>query len=155
MRNDFDTYLPNDILAKMDRATMFNSLEARAPLLDKRIIEFAFSIPLSKKIQNGRFKCIMRESLNDYIPYDRLGSKRKMGFSMPLASWLKGDLKEWVYDSLSENIVKRNGYIPWDFVKNVLEAHYSGKSNYGQEIWNILILHNWLERRYSNEIAHG
>ena len=107
---DFITYLPNDILVKVDRAAMANSLETRLPMLDHNVVELALQIPMNLKLKNKVGKWILREILYKYVPKD-LVERPKMGFGIPLASWLRGPLKDWAGDLLSQNTIKNQNYL--------------------------------------------
>ncbi|MGZ5433262.1 MAG: asparagine synthase (glutamine-hydrolyzing) [Thermoanaerobaculia bacterium] len=135
---DFVTYLPDDILVKVDRASMAVSLEAREPFLDHRVIEFAWSLPLSMKIRNDRGKWIARQLLRRYLP-DALVDREKQGFGLPLAQWLRGPLREWSEDLLS------NVSEPFDVphVRDLWRRHIAGANHEG-ELWTVLMYEAWL-----------
>lgn len=137
-------YLPDDILVKVDRAAMANSLETRVPLLNHKIIEFAFSLPLSYKISNGSTKHILREVLYRHVPR-KLIERPKTGFGIPIHEWLRGELKEWACDLLSPDVIRKDGYFNVDIVQNTLNNHLSGKSNNGYYLWDILMFQQWLK----------
>lgn len=143
MHLDFNTYLADDILVKVDRASMACSLETRAPLLDHSIIEFANSLPLNQKIRNGRGKIILRDLLGTYIPKE-LFERPKSGFMPPLKDWLRHDLRDWAEDLLSPQNLPT--YISKEVVNKTWNEHLSRKSDWTQQIWSILMLQNWLRR---------
>ena len=122
MALDALTYLPDDILAKVDRASMANSLETRAPFLDVKVVEFASRIPISMKIRNGHGKWILRKVLERHVP-PRLIDRPKMGFGIPLDDWLRGPLREWAEDLLNPASMAQEGYFDPRTVRQVWDAH--------------------------------
>ena len=153
--NDFDeieqmmiydllTYLPTDILTKVDRAAMAVSLETRVPFLDPNVIEFSARLPLDFKIRNGTSKWILREVLYKHVP-KKLIERPKMGFAVPLAEWLRGPLKEWAESLLDESRLRKDGFFKADFVSNKWREHLSGKRNWHYQLWNVLVFQAWLE----------
>jgi asparagine synthase (glutamine-hydrolysing) len=141
---DTVTYLPDDILVKVDRAAMSNSLETRIPLLDHRIVEFAAQLPLSMKIHQGTGKWILRELLDRYVPRNLI-ERPKSGFGIPVGEWLKGPLQEWAEDLLSEQKLKNGGYFDVKQVRKVWEQHSSGKKNQQYQLWSVLMFQAWLD----------
>jgi asparagine synthase (glutamine-hydrolysing) len=139
---DAGTYLPDDILVKVDRAAMANSLETRAPLLDHRIIEFAYSLPLEYKLDGGVGKRVLREVLYRHVPR-KIVDRPKMGFSIPLAQWLRHDLREW-----GEELIKNISYLGCPINKNELirlwGEHQSGKDN-TDKVWSFLMLISFIK----------
>jgi asparagine synthase (glutamine-hydrolysing) len=138
-------YLPNDILTKVDRATMSVSLESRAPLLDYNLMKFCWSLPLKYKIRNGQGKWLMRQVLARYVPQN-LFERPKMGFSVPISDWLRGPLKEWCDDLINEKKLSQDGILNSDKVVDLWEHHQSGKKNYSEQLWSILMFIQWKER---------
>ncbi|MBX7143370.1 MAG: asparagine synthase (glutamine-hydrolyzing) [Oligoflexia bacterium] len=151
MYYDLITYLPDDVLAKVDRASMAASIEAREPLLDYRIVEFAWRLPLEFKIQGKCSKWILRKLLARYIP-PKLFERPKMGFGVPLASWLRGPLKNWANDLLSAATLSRQGFFDAQVVQACLNSHLAGHTNLHYQLWNLLIFQAWLAARKKTSI---
>jgi asparagine synthase (glutamine-hydrolysing) len=137
------TYLPDDILVKVDRASMGVSLEARVPLLDHRVVELAWSLPLRFKQRHGIHKWILRQILNRHVPR-ALVERPKMGFAVPIDSWLRGPLRPWAMDLLSPARLRREGYLEPGLVHTTLCEHLSGRRNRANLIWNALMFQAWL-----------
>ena len=145
MTADLIQYVTDDILVKVDRAAMANSLETRVPLLDHRIIELAAKLPLNQKIRNGTGKWILREVLYKYVPR-KLIERPKKGFSVPLGNWLRGPLREWAESLLNERRLREEGYFNSVKVRYFWEQHLAEKGDYSARIWNILMFQAWLDR---------
>lgn len=141
---DAMTYLPGDIMAKVDRATMAHSLESRAPFLDHDIVEFAWSLPMSVKIRNGKTKWALREVLARYVPRP-LFERPKMGFGIPIEHWLSGPLRDWAGDLLSDERIRRQGLLDPDQVARMWREQCTGRGRWHQQLWTILMLQAWLE----------
>ena len=141
---DTMTYLPDDILVKVDRASMGISLETRAPFLDHRVVELATRIPLNLKINNGKGKQILRKILYKYVPKELI-ERPKQGFSIPLAEWLRGPLKDWSEDLLSESRLKNEGFFDPSLVRGSWKEHLEGKGNWELGLWSILMFQAWLD----------
>ncbi|MCB1562685.1 MAG: asparagine synthase (glutamine-hydrolyzing) [Alphaproteobacteria bacterium] len=138
------SYLPNDILAKTDRASMAFSLEVRSPLLDRRIYDFAWSLPLSYKIRGGQGKYLLRQSLKRYVP-DHLFERPKQGFSIPISDWLRGPLRDWAETLLDARCLEKQGFLDAPLIRRTWEAHLSGQGNHAAGLWNVLMFQAWYE----------
>ena len=142
---DLSTYLPEDILFKVDIASMANSLECRSPFLDHKLIEFAAALPGHYKLSaRGRHKHILKEAFRDWLPPGFMDRPKK-GFSVPLARWLKEDLADMMHDSL----VNKRTLAPWfrqDVVARTVADHLSGRGSHSSRLWPLLVLALWVER---------
>ena len=149
MAIDFQTYMLDDILQKVDRATMSNSLEAREPMLDHRILEFTAQLPDEYKYQNGLKKRILREITHDYIPKELL-DRPKMGFAIPIAKWLKNELRDHVEEYLNEDRIEKQGIFNWEFITKLKMDFYKGRKEYDSKLWYFLMFQMWYERWMEN-----
>lgn len=147
---DAVTYLPGDILTKVDRATMGVSLEGRIPLLDHRIVEFAMQLPLSMKVRNGQGKWLLRQLLYNYVP-PQLVDRPKMGFGVPMGQWLRGSLKEWAESLLDKKRLTDQGLFQVDPIQKKWQEHLSGKRNWQVYLWDILMFQAWFDNERVNE----
>ncbi len=138
-------YLPGDILTKVDRASMAVSLEARVPLLDHRLVEFAWTLPTALKIRDGRGKWLLRQVLYRHVPRE-LVDRPKSGFAIPLADWLRGPLKPWAGDLLNADSMRRTGLIDPAPIARAWDEHLAGKGNHAEGLWTILMLEAWAAR---------
>ncbi len=141
---DQTTYLVDDILTKVDRASMAASLEARVPLLDHRLVEFAWTLPADMKVRNGQGKWILRQVLNTFVPAP-LMDRPKMGFSIPLESWLRGPLQDWAGDLLDERRVRDQGFLNADVVTNEWNQLCAGGGGHQHKAWALLMWMAWVE----------
>lgn len=144
MFNDQLAYLTDDILVKVDRAAMARSLETRVPMLDHRLVEFAWKLPLHMKIRDGQGKWILREVLKKYVP-TTLFDRPKQGFGIPIDVWLRGPLRDWAETMLNETRMKHDGYIKTTIVRARWEEHLTGRRNWGHWLWNVLMFQSWHE----------
>jgi asparagine synthase (glutamine-hydrolysing) len=149
MAIDFQTYMLDDILQKVDRATMTNSLEGREPMLDHRILEFAAQLPDEYKYQNGIKKRILREINHDYIPKELL-DRPKMGFAIPIAKWLKNELRDHVEEYLNEDRIEKQGIFNWEFIAKLKMDFFKGRKEYDSKLWYFLMFQMWYERWMEN-----
>ena len=145
MAIDYQTYLIDDILQKVDRATMSQSLEGRDPFLDHRIIEFAARLPNEYKYHNGTKKRILRDIVHQYIPKE-LMDRPKMGFAIPIAEWMSNELKELVEEYISESNIKDQGLFNWEYILKLKTAFFNGKKEYDVKIWYILMFQMWYSK---------
>lgn len=138
------TYLPDDILAKVDRASMAVSLETRAPFLDRDVIGFAWSLPMHMKLRDRQGKWLLRRLLDRHVPRS-LVERPKMGFGIPLDQWLRGPLREWAENLLAEDRLKREGYLNPEPIRAAWLRHQRGEASFGYRLWSVLMFQAWLE----------
>jgi len=141
---DCKTYLPDDILCKVDRSSMSNSLETRAPFLDDNLAEYAFNMPLELKIKENTGKVALRNILYKYVP-KKIIERPKMGFAVPVSDWLRGPLKDWARNLLDEKKIEEQGYLFPEIVSHIWHQHQSGKFDHSAKLWAILTFQSWLE----------
>lgn len=139
------SYLPDDILVKVDRAAMAVSLETRAPFLDRDVVAFAWRLPLSMKLRDGRGKWLLRQLLDRHVPR-ALIERPKMGFGIPLDHWLRGPLRDWAGDLLAEDRLRREGYLRPEAITRTWRAHLRGEGSFGYRLWSVLMFQAWLAK---------
>jgi len=139
---DLKTYLADDIMVKVDRMTMAASLEARAPLLDCRLAEFAFSLPADWKVRNGTGKWFFKKAMEGILD-DRILYRQKQGFSIPIKNWLKDELKELMLETLSEKKIAAMGFFNWEYVQTMIREHLQNRDNHSHRLWALMQFHLW------------
>jgi asparagine synthase (glutamine-hydrolysing) len=149
MRFDFETYLPEDVLTKVDRTSMAHSIEARVPLLDNEVIDFASSLPSSMKIANGRRKHVLKEAAKALLPVDIL-DRRKQGFGVPLGVWFRNGLADVFADVLRSPVTRQRGYFEPAFVDRVVSEHLAGRRDHSWRLWQLLVFELW-HRHYLDQ----
>ncbi|HXA31372.1 MAG TPA: asparagine synthase-related protein, partial [Acidimicrobiales bacterium] len=142
---DLVGYLPDDILAKVDRAAMAVSLETRVPFLDRQVFDLAWSLPLDAKLRRGRTKWLLRQVLDRHVPAT-LVDRPKMGFGLPIGSWLRGELAPWAEHLLDERRLLAQGLLDPLPVRQAWDLHRSGRRDLGYELWDVLVLQSWIDR---------
>ena len=143
---DLNWYLPDDILAKVDRAAMACSLETRVPLLDHRVVGFALGLPASLNMEGGVGKQVLRSVLYRHVPRELI-DRPKQGFAVPVAQWLRGVLRDWAEDLLDTSTMREQGYWNADTVRWVWNEHLSGREDFSSQLWGILMFQDWLKEQ--------
>lgn len=140
---NYTTYLPNDLLVKMDRCTMANSLEARSPFLDTALVEYVATLPDELKLRGGQTKVILKEAFLDLLPPE-ISTRGKMGFGVPLGTWFRGPLREYLLDHLLDPSARYRTYLSSSFVRSVVDRHMAGQSDASLKLWTLLCFERWL-----------
>ncbi len=147
---DAMTYLPGDILCKVDRAGMGVSLESRIPFLDHRLVELSWRIPLGLKIRDGQGKWLLRRILHKYVPTELL-ERPKQGFAIPLGEWLRQPLRDWAEDLLDPHTMAEQGLLHVEPVQKKWQEHLTGKQNWEQSLWTVLMFQAWLQTQENTQ----
>jgi asparagine synthase (glutamine-hydrolysing) len=147
---DTANYLPDDILVKVDRASMGVSLEVRAPLLDYRVVEFAWRVPMSMKVRDGEGKWLLRQLLYKYVPRS-ICERPKMGFDVPVIAWLRGPLRDWAESLINERRLQTEGFFHAAPIRQKWREHLSGARNWQHQLWSVLMFQSWLDEQKKHE----
>ncbi|HMF29738.1 MAG TPA: asparagine synthase C-terminal domain-containing protein, partial [Candidatus Cybelea sp.] len=158
MRFDFETYLPEDVLAKVDRMSMAHSIESRVPLLDNHVIDFAATLPARFKIRDGQRKYILKQTLRPLLP-PRILDRRKQGFGVPLGIWFRGGLTDLFSDVLTSPTTRQRGYFESSFIDRLLREHLAGQRDHALRLWQLVVFELWhrqsLDRAAAGDRALG
>ena len=142
---DIQTYLPNDLLVKVDIASMANSLEARSPFLDHKVIEFAASLPETAKMRRFQTKSLLKRVGAKLVPPEVI-YRRKMGFGVPIGKWLRGEMKEFMQEILLSSKSQNRGIVRPEILKRYIDEHTSAQRDHASQIWTLLMLELWFQR---------
>jgi asparagine synthase (glutamine-hydrolysing) len=145
MYYDLVGYLPGDVLTKVDRASMWASLEVRVPLLDHRLVDWAWTLPASLKLRAGVGKWLLREALYRHVPRELI-ERPKTGFGVPVGDWLKGELRPWAEELLTRGRLDREGFLKPEPIRQLWQSHVAGRRDNSSQLWTVLMFQAWLER---------
>jgi asparagine synthase (glutamine-hydrolysing) len=151
---DSKTYLPGDILTKVDRMSMAHSIEARVPLLDYKLIEFVQTIPASLKLRGRMTKHILKQAVRGLVP-DQIIDRPKQGFGVPIAKWLNNELRDMLHDTLTDSRTRQRGYFNQQSVEAILNEHARGRRDNSRHLWGLLTLELWQRTFIDNNLATG
>jgi len=143
--SDLKLVLEGDMLTKVDRACMINSLEARVPFLDSSIVHFSAKIPHKFKIENTNKKKILKETFADLLPEETMSFNKK-GFGLPLRNWFQNELKDELLDLLTKEEIEKKGFFSYDFIEKILDEHFTNKENHSSKLWVLFVFHKWLAK---------
>jgi asparagine synthase (glutamine-hydrolysing) len=142
---DFRLYLEDNLLVKIDRASMACALELRTPFLDHRLVEFAAGLPSALKVRRLELKSILKRAVEPWLPR-KIVRRQKRGFSVPIAQWMRGELQPLVDETLAEEKLKRQGILDVAFVRRLRDEHLSGRSDHRKGLWTLLCFQLWYDR---------
>ena len=148
---DIKMYLPDDILVKVDRMSMANSLEARVPFLDHEFVEFSATIPADLKLHGLRTKYILKRAMSRLLP-EEIIHRKKQGFSIPMKNWLRDELRNLMLEILSEKRLKENGYFNYEYVNKIMKQHLEGRRNNAHQLWALMVFELWYEMHIDQKV---